>query len=188
MPPLRPGSSPRPLPDIIRPRGYNRGGLYLAVFIAACCIPFTLKFQVNHTPNMAGKRWQMLNLRDTTGSQAIKRFGPPAVSHDYSLTDGVFAGPEVGLKHYYRVGSAGYDEALKSPVVWKWPDYSTVREMIWKLPDSYLTVWLHEPRAEISLEGDQSQIILPDTSKGEWVALDNYRVGNDLIKTPPVLK
>ena len=173
---------------VARPRGYNRGGLYLAVFLAACCVPLTLKFQLHHSPNMANKRWQMLNLLDITSSEAIKRFGPPSSDHYYSLSNGVFAGPEVGLKHFYAASSPGYDEALKSPVVWKWPNYSSVREMIWKLPDSYLTVWMHEPRAEISLDGDQSQIILPDTSKGEWVALDNYRIGNDLIKTPPTMK
>ena len=188
MPPIPPRFNPRPLPMVAPPRGYNRGGLYLAVFIAALCIPFTLKFQLHHTPNMEGKRWQMLNLMGVTSTEAVKKFGPPAVTHDYSLSDGVFAGPEVGLKHFYRAGSTGYDEALNSPVVWKWPNYSTIREMIWKLPDSYLTVWLHEPRAEISLDGDQSQILLPDTSKSDWVALDNSRIGNELIKPPPVLK
>ena len=104
------------------------------------------------------------------------------------MNDGAFAGPAVGMKRFYRAGSPGYDEALKSPVVWKWPNYSMIREMSWKLPDSYLVVWLHEPRAVIDLEGDQSEIFLPDPSKGEWMSIDDYRVGNDFIKSPPASK
>lgn len=190
MPPLSPGSSPRPrsLPPVIPPpRRYNRGGLYLAIVIAAACIPLTLKFQATHSPDMSTRRWQMLNLQGVTATQAIKRYGPPTVTHDYSLENGSFAGPERGLKHFYRLNSPELAAHLNDPVVWSYPNYSVIREMIWKLPDSYLTMWLHEPRAVINLDSDNSEVLMPKGS-GEWVALDNYRVGNALLKTEPALK
>ena len=190
MPPLpSPGRTPRPLPAAIPPRRYNRTGLYLAIFVALACVPFTLKFQAKRAPHMENRRWQMLNLYGVTSTDAVKRYGPPAQTRDYSLEGGsIFAGPKVGLKHLYRKDSPDYAKHLEDPVVWQYPEYSTIREMIWKLPDSYLTVWLHEPRAVIDLNGDNSQIFLPNTAAGDWVSLDNYRIGNDFFDAPPVLK
>ena len=70
--------------------------------------------------------------------------------------------------------------------MWRYPQYSTIRELIWKLPESFLTVWFHEPRAEVDLgkvgPDGQADIELPDTVAGDWVALDNYRLGNDLVR------
>ena len=159
----------------------------MAIVIAAACIPFTLKFQAKHSPDMSTRRWQMLNLQGITATEAVRRYGPPTVTHDYSLEAGSFAGPVRGWKHFYRLDSPELAEHSKDPVVWSYPNYSTIREMIWKLPDSYLTMWLHEPRAVINLDGDSSEVLLPK-SGGDWVALDNYRVGNALLKTEPVLK
>ena len=183
MPSLPTGSTPRPLPNVIPPRSYNRVGLYLAFAIAAACIPFTLKFQQKHEPNMANRRWQMLNLYGVTGTEAVKRFGPPTKTRDFSLTEGsIFAGQKVGFKKFYLPGSPEYNQHVNDPVVWKFPQYSMIREMTWKLPDSLLTVWLHEPRAILDLSGgEDTQIYLPSTADGEWVALDNYRLGNDFL-------
>lgn len=188
--PSDPTPRPRSLPAPLPPRRYNRTGLYLAIAVALACIPFTLKFQEKRVPHMENRQWQMLNLYGISGNEATKRYGTPVQTRDFSLeNDGIFAGPKVGLKHFYRPGNPDYAAHLHDPVVWKYPDYSTIREMIWKLPDSYLTVWLHEPRAVIDLSGgDDSQILLPATTEGAWVALDNYRIGNDFFKTPPVFK
>ncbi len=169
---------------MVPPRTYNRTGLYLAVAIAAACIPLTLKFQTQHAPNMANRKWQMLNLQSITASEAVKRYGPPTSTRDYSLSEGSFAGPKVGLKRFYRHESPQYAERLNDPVVWSFPRYSLIREMVWKLPDSTLTMWLHEPRATITLEGEYSEVFLPKVAEGDWVALDNYRVGNDLLAAP----
>ncbi len=187
MPPSTPLPKSPLLPTAPRPR-YNRMAIYIAVAIVAVTLPFTLKFQSQRIASTANKQWRMLALQDTTAAEAIKRFGPPTQLRDYSLAEGSFAGPTLGLKHFYRENSPDYAERLKAPVVWKFPEYSMIREMIWKLPDSSLTVWLHVPRGEITLTGDDTQIYLPPTADGEWVVLDNYRVGNDLLKPESISK
>ena len=178
-------------------RRYNRTAVYLAVVIAAVMLPFTLHYQkqrlgVMKTPppssNFATANTQgpLPELYNITDRQAEERFGPPVESRDYPLNYGSFAGPYNGLKHYYRFSDPDYEKHMKeAETTWTYPQYSTIREMIWRQQDSYLTVWLHEPRAEINLGGNDAEITLPDTSSGGWVALDNYRVGKGLIKTEP---
>ncbi len=187
---------PRPLPALPpRPR-YNRTAVYLAVVIAAVTLPFTLHYQtkrvgVMNTPPpsnfaVSSSQGPLPELYNITDHQARERFGVPVESRDYSLNYGSFAGPYNGLKHYYRFSDPDYDKHMKeAETTWTYPQYSTIREMIWRQQDSYLTVWLHEPRAEIDLSGKDGEIVLPDTSAGEWVALDNYRVGKGLLKTEP---
>jgi hypothetical protein len=131
------------------------------------------------------RAWQMPELVGRTQSELIGRFGTPLSTKDYSLLEGSFAGPDIGLKHYYLLKNPGYAARLKdAPKAWTFPQYTTIRELIWKLPDSYLTVWLHEPRTEASLEKDTIDLTLPSTAPGEWVALDDYRIGQDLLAKP----
>ena len=98
------------------------------------------------------------------------------------------AGPEVGQKKYWPLKSPDYakHDGGRRRSLWRYPQYSTIREMIWKLPDSFLTIWFHEPRAEIDLSAvgpdGQASITLPDTSHGDWESIDNFRLGNDLVR------
>jgi hypothetical protein len=132
------------------------------------------------------RAWRMPDVAGRTESDLIGEFGAPLSTKDYSLQEGSFAGPEVGLKHYYLFQARDYAGRLKdAPMSWTFPRYTTIRELIWKLPDSYLTVWLHEPRAEVSLEKDTIDLTLPATAPNEWVALDDYRVGKDLLAKAP---
>ena len=194
MPP--PAPIPRPFPtQPPRPR-YNRTAVYLAVVIAAVMVPFTLHYQqkrfellkpppkVNST--VSGTQGPLPELYNITDRKAKERFGEPVETRDYPLTYGSFAGPYNGLKHYYRFSDPDYDQRMKeAETKWTYPQYTTIREMIWRQQDSYLTVWLAEPRAEITLGKDDAEVTLPDTSSGEWVALDNYRVGKELLKAEP---
>ena len=182
----------RPLPrDPLPPPGprkrFNAIGIMLAFVIAAVTLPYTMKFQRDRFGPITKKAYRMTGLDDLTEMQAVSRFGTPLARHDFSMTEGSVAGPEVGQKRYYSLKASDYAEHTKdAETVWKYPQYSTIREMIWKLPDSFLTIWFHEPRAEIDLSATDAQgsasITLPDTSKGDWVALDNFRLGNDLVK------
>ena len=45
----------------------------------------------------------------------------------------------------------------EAETTWTYPQYSTIREMIWRQQDSYLTIWLHEPRAEIDLGANDAE-------------------------------
>jgi hypothetical protein len=158
----------------------------LAIAIAAALAPSILEFQKERvlTPEKRSRR--MPELTGITESAAEKRFGKPMSVHDYSLSYGTFAGPRIGQKHYYLFKWADYQEHVKdAETVWGFPQYSAIREIIWKLPDSYLTIWLHEPRAEMSLgDGDTIDLTLPTASSGDWVALDNYRVGLERALPP----
>ena len=107
--------------------------------------------------------------------------------HDFSLNDGSVLGPEIGQKKFVSPQAPDYAKRFEdAETVWRYPQYSAIREMIWKLPESYLTIWFHEPRAELDLGNvkpdGEVDIELPDTSKGDWAALDNYRLGNDLVR------
>ena len=193
-PPLAP--IPRRLPLEPPRRRFNRTAVYLAVAIAAATLPFTLHYQqkrvgVMNTPppsnfataNSQGPLPELYNLTD---KQATARFGAPVETHDYPLNVGSFAGPYNGLKHYYRFTDPDYEKHMQgAETTWTFPQYSVIREMIWRQQDSYLTVWLHEPRAEVELGADDAEVTLPSTGSGEWVALDNYRVGKGLLKAEP---
>ena len=195
MPPL-PAPIPRRLPIEPPRRRFNRTAVYLAVAIAAATLPFTLHYQqkrigVMHPPPptnyaVSSSQGPLPELYNITDKQATARFGTPVETHDYSLSYGSFAGPYNGLKHYYRFKDPDYAQHMQgAETTWTYPQYATIREMIWRQQDSYLTVWLHEPRAEINLAGDDAEVTLPDTSAGDWVALDNYRVGKGLLRAEP---
>ncbi len=137
-------------------------------------------------PSVEKRAWQMPELIGKTQTELIGRFGPPLSTKDYSLQEGSFAGPDIGLKHYYLFKDPGSAARLKDATTsWTFPKYTAIRELIWKLPDSYLTVWLQEPRAEASFEGDNANLTLPATAPGKWVALDDYRVGKELLARNP---
>lgn len=188
----RAASTPAPLPrDPVPPppsrKRFNAIGITLAFVIAAVLLPFTMKFQRERFGPITKKAYRMAGLDGLTEMQAVSRFGPPLVKHDFSMSEGVVAGPEVGQKKYWPLKTPDFDDKIKeADVVWRYPQYSTIREMIWKLPDSFLTIWFHEPRAEIDLSASgpdgSASISLPDTSHGDWVSLDNFRLGNDLVR------
>ncbi len=185
-------ATPAPLPrDPIPPpptrKRFNAIGIMLAFVIAAVLLPYTMKFQRDRFGPITKKAYRMAGLEGITEMQAVSRFGPPLVKHDFAMSEGVVAGPDVGQKKFWPLKTPDLADKLKEAgVVWRYPEYSTIREMIWKLPDSYLTIWFHEPRAEIDLSATgpdgEASISLPDTSHGDWVELDNYRLGNDLVR------
>jgi hypothetical protein len=161
----------------------------LVVATAFAVVPTFRQHQTQSTePPIEKRAWQMPDVIGKTQNDLIGRFGPPLSTKDYSLQEGSFAGPEIGLKHYYLLRDPAYAARLKDASTrWTFPKYTTIRELIWRLPDSYLTVWLQEPRAEANFEGDNVNLTLPSTAPGEWVALDDYRIGKDLLaKAPPV--
>ena len=188
----RPLSAPAPLPrDPLPPpaprKRFNAIGIMLAFVIAAVMLPYTLKFQRDRFGPITKKAYRMTGLDGITEMQAVSRFGTPLAKHDFSMSEGVVAGPEVGQKRFFARKTPDFAERIKdAPVVWRYPQYSTIRELIWKLPDSFLTIWFHEPRAEIDLSATgpdgEASISLPDTSHGDWEALDNFRLGNELVR------
>ena len=177
-----------PVPPPANPRSrFNGPGILLAVIIAAVTLPFTYKFQSNRTGALTHKAWRMTGMDGITEKQAIARFGKPLVRHEFSLNAGSVMGPEIGQKKFVSLKAPDYEKQFDAAdTVWRYPQYSTIRELIWKLPESYLTVWFHEPRAEVDLgkvgPDGQADIELPDAVAGDWVALDNYRLGNDLVR------
>lgn len=174
---------PLPIPPA---RRVNWWAVALAVGIVAALTPSILNFQRQRALTPERRNRRMPELAGISESKAEGLFGKPLSVHDYSLSYGTFAGPRVGLKHYYLFRSADYQAHVKdAETVWGFPQYSTIREIIWKLPDSYLTIWLHEPRAEMSLgDGDTIDLTLPSVAAGDWVALDNYRVGLERALPP----
>ena len=193
---------------------FNRTAIYLALAVAVVVIA-TVQFQSRH-PQETGaanrgahptpmatppsveevgdssqpaelRQWHMQGVDGITETQARKRFGSPILTRDYNVTYGAFLGPKYGLKHYYLNSSPGFEQRAKNAQVeWNFPQYSTVREIIWKLHESYITLWLGEPLREVNIQGDNATAIFPPTAPGDWVVLDNYRVGQDLVKAPPV--
>lgn len=182
-------------------RRFNRVGIALAILIGLGTIPFTIQFQRSRVaPKTTGKyktdydiplekrQWRMHGLVDNTEKQTIERFGPPYIARNYNMSDGAFAGPTVGLKRFYPKTSPDYAARTRdAEAVWEFPEYAVIREVIWQLPDSYLTVWMREPRAEIDISDDKGGVSLPAAPEGggDWVVIDNFRVGKDLVKTPP---
>lgn len=176
----------RPLPEppgMSRTRrGLNILGVVIAVAAAAMLVPATFRYQLSRIPPPGKREWRMYDLVAITETKAIERFGPPTAQVEYQLNKGSVAGPLLGQKHYYPLGSTDYEKHLQeAKVAWTYPAYSAVRELTWKLPDSYLTIWFQEPRAEINFSDGNADLALPATGPGEWVALDNYRVGLDLV-------
>jgi hypothetical protein len=172
------------------PRRLNPAAILIGLATLIALGPSILKHQREHeVPSAAQRAWRMPEIVGQTQSDLVGRFGPPLSTKDYSLLEGSFAGPEVGLKHYYVLKDRGYAAHLKDvPETWTYPQYTTIREMIWQLPDSYLTVWLHEPRAEVSLAADTMEFTLPSTDPNEWVALDDYRIDKGLLAKPPAVR
>ncbi len=186
--PPTPAALPRdPVPPPPSPKRFNAIGIMLAFVIAAVMLPYTMKFQKERFGPITKKAYRMTGLDGITEMQAVSRFGPPLTRHDFAMSEGSVAGPQVGQKKFWSSKSPDYAKQLEAAeVVWRYPQYSTIREMIWKLPDSFLTIWFHEPRAEIDLGAvgpdGQASISLPDTSHGDWEAIDNFRLGNDLVR------
>ena len=182
-------------------RRLNRLGIALALVIGLGSIPFTYEFQKNRVTRkdttgektnyeipIEKRQYRMKHLEGLTDQQAIARFGPPYIARNYNMNDGAFAGPAVGLKHFYLKTLPDYEARTKdAEVVWTYPQYSIIRELIWQFPDGYLTVWMREPRAEIDLGDNPGAVELPTAPPegGDWVVIDNFRVGKDFVKAPP---
>ena len=214
MPPVPPTPLPRrqPLFPPEPPKRYStRVAIYLALGMAVVIITLIIQFQTSPVQEQRAKRantpptpapsiaevgdqsqpvelrqWHMQGVDGITEDQARQRFGKPIVSRDYNVTYGAFLGPRFGLKHYYLNNSPGFEQREKdAEVEWKFPQYSTVRELIWKLRESYITLWLGEPLREVNLKDGTADAVFPGTTTEQWVVLDNYRVGEDLVKAPP---
>ncbi len=193
-PALLPMDAPQPK------RRFNRVGIALAVVICLGTIPFTYQFQKSRVTRKSPadtktdydipiekRQFRMTHLEGLTDKQAIARFGPPYIARNYNMNDGAFVGPAVGLKRFLSRTLPDYEARTKdAEAVWTFPQYQVIREVIWQLPDSYLTAWMREPRAEIDISEHPGEVELPTTPDGgDWVVIDNFRVGKDLVKNPP---
>ena len=180
-------------------RRFNRVGIALAVLICLGTLPFTIQFQknklarrdpadikTNYEVPIEQRQFKMKHLEGLTDKQAVARFGPPFIARNYNMNDGAFAGPAVGQKHFYPKTLPDYAARTKdSEAVWTFPQYQVIRELVWQFPDSYLTVWMREPRAEIDIADNPGLVELPTAPDGgDWVVIDNFRIGRDLIKAP----
>lgn len=200
--PPREGGKPARLPlDAPEPkRRFNRLGIILALVICVGTIPFTYQFQKNRfAPKSTDQKtnyeippeqrqWRMKHLEGLTEKQATDRFGTPYVSRNFNMSDGSFAGPAVGLKRFYRKTLPEYETLTKdAEALWSFPQYVVIRELVWQFPDSYLYIWMREPRAEIDISDDSGIVALPTAPDdgGDWVVIDNFRLGKDLVKAPP---
>lgn len=160
-------------------------GIIVAVAAGISLIPATYRYQLSRIPPPNKREWRMYDLVAVTETKAIERFGKPAAQKEYQLTKGSVIGPLLGQKNYVPLDSPDYGKRLAAAkVAWLYPDYSAVRELTWKLTDSYLTIWFQEPRAEMTFTDDRADLALPATGPGEWVALDNYRLGFGLVGQP----
>ncbi len=160
-------------------------GIIIAVAGGCMLIPATYRYQLSRIPPPNKREWRMYDLVGITETKAIARFGSPAAEKEYQLNKGSIVGPLLGQKRYYPLDSPDYARHLEeAKVAWTYPAYSAVRELTWKLTDSYLTIWFQEPRAEITFSDDNADLTLPATGPGEWVALDNYRLGFGLVGQP----
>ena len=194
------------------PKRNRRLAIYLAFGVALVFIPLTLQYQNHRAQQIRARRevahptptptveetgdqslpaeerqWHMQGVDGITESQARRRFGKPIFTRDYNLSYGAFLGPKFGLKHYFLQNSPGFEQREKdAQVEWKFPQYATVREIIWKLHESYITLWLGQPLREVDIQGDTASAVFAANAPGQWVVLDNYRVGQDLVKNPPV--
>ncbi len=181
-------------------RRFSRVGIILALVVCLGTIPFTYRFQMNRAAHrspvsektdydipMEKRQFRMKHLEGITDKQAIARFGAPAVARNYNMQDGAFIGPAVGLKHFYSKKQPDYEARTKeAEAVWTFPQYQVIRELIWQFPDSYLTVWMREPRAEIDIADHPGLVELPVAPDGgDWVVIDNFRVGTYFVKTTP---
>jgi hypothetical protein len=188
VPPLFDAPLPPTTGQLAPPRRRFRWlGAALAAAIALAMLPITFRYQRERLPGPEKRAQRMSELLNITQAQAIERFGKPLSAKDFSLQDGSFVGPRLGLKHFVPLDTPDYARRFqeKGAVAWTFPQFSVVREIIWKLPDSYLTIWLHQPRAEIHFQDGAADLTLPPSAPGEWVALDNYRIGKDLATISP---
>ncbi len=194
-PTLLPMDAPEPK------RRINRIGIALALVVCIGTIPFTYQFQKNRVTRkdtthdktdyevpIEQRQFRMKHLEGLTEKQATTRFGTPFLSRNFNMSDGSFAGPAVGMKHFYPKTLPNFEALTKdAEAVWAFPQYQVIREVIWRFDDSYLTVWMREPRAEIDISDNAGLVELPAAPEGggDWVVIDNFRVGKDLVKTPP---
>lgn len=155
-----------------------------ALVVVTALVPITFRYQSAKIPPVRQRAWRMNDLQNITEPKALERFGKPIVARDFQLTEGSFIGPRIGLKHFIRADAPDYEARLREPgtVSMQFPQFTVIRELVWKLPDSYLTLWLFQPRAEVDFQGDYADLRLPNSAPGVWAAVDNYRVGLDLVK------
>ena len=186
-------------------RRFNRVGIAIALVVCLGSIPFTyafqkrrvtdqhdtkLKSQQSKKPEVPAERqqWRMRGLDDNTEKQVLARFGPPYLARNYNMSDGAFVGPFAGQKRFVYNNAADFETRTKdAEAVWTAPQFNVIREIVWQLPDSYLTVWMREPRAEIDLTDPSGVVALPTAPEGssDWVVIDNYRVGKELVRAAP---
>ncbi len=205
--PGTPGGRAKLLPmDAPAPkRRFNRVGIGLALVVCLGTIPFTYAFQqrrvaAQHDAKLKNQQsknlelppekqqWRQRGLDENTEKQVMARFGPPIISRNYNMADGAFVGPLVGQKRFVLNSAPDFEGRTKdAEVIWTYPQFNVIRELVWQLPDSYLTVWMREPRAEIDLTDPSSTVALPADPEGggDWVVIDNMRVGKDLVKAAP---
>lgn len=163
-------------------RSLNILGVIIAVAAAVMLVPAIYRHQLERIPPVRERTSRMYDLVGITQNKAIERFGQPNAQKEYQLIKGSVLGPLLGQKNYVPLDSPDYAKrAAGAKVLWSYPAYSAVRELTWQLPDSYLTIWFQEPRGEVSLGDDSATLTLPTTGPGEWVALDNFRLGKDLV-------
>ncbi len=184
MPPPPSPASFRYVPPTPPRRRFKPLVILAAVAVVAALVPITFKYQAAKIPPISQRAWRMNELQNYTEPQAIERFGKPIVRRDFQMTEGTFIGPRIGQKQFVPLDAPDYAARLKAPgaVVMQFPQFTVIRELIWQLPDSYLTIWMFQPRAEIDFRGDYADMRLPKSAPGVWVAVDNYRVGLDLVK------
>lgn len=186
MPPPPPPAPARNVFAPAPPRRAFKPLVILAALVAvAALVPITFQYQNARIPPLRQRAWFMSELKNITEPEARQRFGKPAVAREIDLTKGSLIGPRVGLKRFVALDAPDYAEKLREPgtVSMQFPQFTTVRELIWKLPDSYLTLWLFLPRAEMDFQEGYADLRLPKSAPGVWVALDNYRVGLDLVES-----
>lgn len=166
-----------------RRRAFKPLVIVAAVVVVAALVPITFQYQKARVPPARARAWFMTELRNTTEPEALKRFGQPVVARDFDLKGGSIIGPRVGPKRFVPLDAADYEQRLREPgtVSMQYPQFTTVRQLVWRLPDSFLTVWFFQPRAEMDFQGDYADLRLPKSAPGVWAALDNYRVGLDLV-------
>ena len=201
LPPLEGKTTRLPMDAPEPKRRFNRVGIALAVVICLGTIPFTYQFQKNKMARrdpadtktdydipVEKRQFRMKHLEGLTDKQAIARFGTPHLARNFNMNDGAFAGPAVGMKRFYLKTQPDFEARTKdAEAVWTFPQFQVIREVVWEFPDSYLYVWMREPRAEIDIADNPGLVELPVAPDGgDWVVIDNFRVGKDLLKPTPV--
>ena len=94
-----------------RARGRRVIPIALAFVIAVVTLPYTFKFQRDRFGPITKKAYRMSGLDVITEMQAVSRFGPPLVKHDFSMTEGSVVGSDGGPEEVRGAQSAGLRRA-----------------------------------------------------------------------------